>query len=507
MRVLVAVSAVAAVLVLAGCAGPSPAPAPERTAVPVDPGQAARTAEAAGDYGTAARAWQALAAATGSPDREAYQLRAAAAWQAAGDATSSQAVLAQTDVATLGDALIARKQILLARLAFGRDDPVAAAAALAPTRAFDLAPELAAERDGLLQQLPGTALAAMPAAGGDFVAVLLPYGGDLDAAAQAITAGLVAARLTAPSGPPLRFYASGDDAVASYRQAVADGAAVVIGPLQKAEVRALSAAPLARPTLALNNPGHSSGQINLYRLSLDPADEAAAGARWLTAAGYRRVAMLYVDDAWGRRLRNLYRQALQAQGGELVGAVPFDAGDTDFAPALRGLFAERLAAAQEAAPAVAGPQALIVVAAGADARQIMPQLAYVGLFDLPVLGTSRLWSGTANRTADADLDGLVFCDSPWALARHGAAGNDGALAGAGPVWPQLERSPPRLVALGADAYTLGHLLWQGRPVDALADGLTGALAMDIDGTLRRRVLDCARFSGGAPVLLTPGSRP
>lgn len=111
-------------------------------------------------------------------------------------------------------------------------------------------------------------------------------------------------------------------------------------------MRALAAAPLARPTLALNNPGHTSGQINLYRLSLDPADEAVAGARWLTGAGYRRVAMLYVDDAWGRRLRNLYRRALQAQGGELVGAVPFDAGDTDFAPALRGLFAERLAAAR-----------------------------------------------------------------------------------------------------------------------------------------------------------------
>jgi outer membrane PBP1 activator LpoA protein len=410
-------------------------------------------------------------------------------------------------VAKLGDALIARKQILLARLAFGRDDPVAAAAALAPTRALDLAPELAAERDGLLRQLPGTALAAMPAAGGDFVAVLLPYGGELDVAAQAITAGLVAARLADPSGPPLRFYASGDDAVSSYRQAVADGAAVVIGPLQKAEVRALAAAPLARPTLALNNPGHTSGQINLYRLSLDPADEAVAGARWLTGAGYRRVAMLYVDDAWGRRLRNLYRRALQAQGGELVGAVPFDAGDTDFVPALRGLFAERLAAARGADAAAGGPQALIVVAAGADARQIVPQLAYVGLFDLPVLGTSRLWGGTINRAADADLDGLVFCDSPWALARRSAAGTDGVLAGAGQIWPQLERSPPRLVALGADAYALGRLLWQGRPVDALADGLTGALAMDIDGTLRRQVLDCARFSGGAPVLLTAGSRP
>jgi hypothetical protein len=118
-------------LAIAGCAGPSPVPAPEHTAVSADPAQAARTAEAAGDYRAAARAWQTLAAGAGSPDREAYQLRAAAAWLTAGDAARSRAVLAQTDVAKLGDALIARKQILLARLAFGRDDPVAAAAALA----------------------------------------------------------------------------------------------------------------------------------------------------------------------------------------------------------------------------------------------------------------------------------------------------------------------------------------------------------------------------------------
>lgn len=481
---------------------------PERAAAPVDPEQAARAAETRGDYAAAAQAWLALASGSASPAREAYQLHAAAAWLAAGDPANSQAVLAQADVATLGDALIARKQILLARLALARDDPAGAADALAPTRLLDLPPALMAERDGLLAQVPaGAAAPGQSVAGGDFVAVLLPYGDELEAAAQAITAGLVAARLGDPSGPSLRFYSSGDDAVASYRRAVADGAAVVIGPLQKAEVRALAAMPLARPTLALNNPARTAGQINLYRLSLDPADEAAAGARWLTAAGYRRVAMLYVDDPWGRRLRTLYRQALEAQGGQLVGAVPFDAGDTDFAPALRSLFADRLASADPVIATESGPQALIVIAAGADARQIMPQLEYVGLFDLPVLGTSRLWNGNPNRAADADLGNLVFCDSPWALESRTDAGSPGPLAAATRVWPLLERSPPRLAALGADAYALGRLLWQGRSVDALPDGLTGALAMDVDGTLRRQVLDCARFSGGVPVVMTRGSFP
>lgn len=485
----------------------------------VDPEQPARDAEAIGDYGAAARAWQALAAGVPSPGREAYQLRAAAAWLAAGDTTSSQALLSQIDVALLGDELIARKQVLLARLALGRADPTAAAAALAPTRQLNLPPDLAAERDALFQQLPPDlrpAIAGPPLTGNDFLAVLLPYGGSLDNVAQAITAGIVAARLQDGSGPELRFYASGDDVVASYRQALADGAAAVIGPLQKTEVATLAKAPLPRPTLALNNPEPAVGQVNLYRISLDPADEAAAGAGWLAAAGYRDVAMLYVDDAWGRRQRDLYSAALAGQGGRLAGAVPFDAGDTDFSAALRGLFGARLAVTAPASPdlppaeplTVSGPQALIVIASAADARQIVPQLDYVGVFGLPVLTTSQVWSGSPDPAdAAADLENVVFCDSPWSLNKQTLSGNGGPLAEARLAWPQLDREPPRLVALGADAYAVGRELRLGHTVDALPDGMTGALGMDADGALHRRVLSCARFQRGVPVPLTPGGLP
>lgn len=517
---LLKLAAAALLLVVSGgCASPPPTPAPTPAQVVVDPEQPARDAEARGDFGAAAQAWQALAASRPSPGREAYQLRAAAAWLAAGDTTSSQALLGQIDVAPLGDALITQKQLLLARLALGRSDPAAAAAALAPTLELNPPPDLAAERDALVQRLPPGSFPATPgpAHGGDFLAVLLPYGGSLDSAAQAITTGIVAARLNDGSGPELRFYASGNDVVTSYRQALADGAAAVIGPLQKAEVAALAASPLPRPTLALNNPEPPVGQINLYRLSLDPADEAAAGAQWLAAVGHRDVAMLYVDDAWGRRQRDLYSAALTGQGGRLSGAVPFDAGDTDFSAALRGLFGARLAAtapaAQDApgvsptaAPTLPGPQALIVIASATDARQIVPQLAYVGIFGLPVLTTSQVWSGSPE-PADADLEDVVFCDSPWALNKQTLSGVGGPLAAARQAWPQLDREPPRLVALGADAYAVGRELRLGRTVDALSDGLTGSLSLDADGALHRRILACARFHGGVPQLLTPGGSP
>jgi outer membrane PBP1 activator LpoA protein len=503
---------VAALLVLAGCVSEPPAPPPEPAAqAPIDPEQAARDAEARGDFGAAARAWQTLAAERPSPGREAYQLRAASAWLAAGDASSSQALLSQIDARQLDPTQAAERQLLLARLALGRGDQTQAAGALAPIRGVELPPALASERDTLAQQLPAVRATApaRPVTGADFVAVLLPYGGGLDSAARAIGDGVLAARLADRGGPDLRFYTTGADAGAVYRQAIGDGAAAVIGPLQKPEVAALAAAPLPRPTLALNNPEPAIGQVNLYRLSLDPADEANAGAAWLTAAGYRDVALLFVDDAWGRRQRDLYAAAMQAQGGHVTVAAPFDAGDTDFSATLRRLFAARLSAGEAPAPTTAappGPQALIVVASATDARQIVPQLGYVGVFGLPVLTTSQVWNGQPAPPGDTDLDNVVFCDSPWVLG-GGQAGPAAALTAARGAWPALGQDAPRLVALGADAYAVAARLRLGDTVDALPDGLTGALALDADGTLRRQVLTCARFAGGSPVPLTPSGAP
>lgn len=504
---------VAALLSLAGCASAPPAPPPAPVVqAPIDPEQTARDAEAQGDFGAAARAWQTLAAERPSPGREAYQLRAASAWLAAGDTSSSQALLGQIDVGQLDATQAAERQLLLARLALGRGEQTQAAAAIAPIRGVKLPPALATERDALAQQLPaaGGAVPAPPAPGGDFVAVLLPWGGSLDGAARAIGDGVVAARLADHGGPDLRFYPTGADAAAAYRQAIGDGAAAVIGPLQKPEVAALAAAPLPRPTLALNNPEPATGQVNLYRLSLDPADEANAGAAWLTAAGYRDVALLFVDDSWGRRQRDLYAAAMQAQGGHVSVAAPFDAGNTDFSATLRRLFAARLSAGEAPASTTAtapGPQALIVVASATDARQIVPQLGYVGVFGLPVLTTSQVWNGQPAPPGDTDLDNVVFCDSPWVLGGGGQSGQAAAMTAARGAWPALAQDAPRLVALGADAYAVAARLRLGDTVDALPDGLTGALALDADGALRRQVLTCARFAGGAPVPLTPGGAP
>src|SRR5690606_28896371 len=50
-----------------------------------------------------------------------------------------------------------------------------------------------------------------------------------------------------------------------------------------------------------------------------------------------------------------------------------------------------------------------------EARLIRPQLRFHHAMDVPVVATSHVFTGTANATADQDMDGVRFVDMPWLL--------------------------------------------------------------------------------------------
>src|SRR5690554_7108230 len=60
---------------------------------------------------------------------------------------------------------------------------------------------------------------------------------------------------------------------------------------------------------------------------------------------------------------------------------------------------------------------LFLVALPQQARQIKPTLAFNFASDLPVYSTSHVYSGEPNPSKDRDLNGIVFCDTPWLLDR------------------------------------------------------------------------------------------
>ena len=137
----------------------------------------------------------------------------------------------------------------------------------------------------------------------------------------------------------------------------------------------------------------------------------------------------------------------------------------------------------------------------ADARQLMPQLAFHHGADLPVHATSHVWSGVPDPTNDRDLDGVVFGDMPWLAApsdsdRRLREQLESALAG-------TDSALLRLYAFGADAYRLATGLRRiAREPSAGIVGHTGRLSLDAGHRISRR-LTWTQFVDGVPAPYQP----
>jgi len=351
---------------------------------------------------------------------------------------------------------------------------------------------------------PGvTSRSAPPAAytPGERVAVLLPQTGRFAAAAGAVRAGMLAAEQEEDPGkrPALRFFDSSDDqnAAAMVRQAAAEGARLVIGPLQKQAVDQLAAAPfLPVTTLALNvASGAHLPPPQLYQFALSPEDEAVAVANQAWAKGYRRVSILYPDGPWGGRLARAFREQWDKLGGQVVGGEVYDPSGDNFAQPIQRLLS--MDGASQGQPL--GRQFIFLVATAPKAREIWPQMQQAaGSYVPPVFCTSHIHGSQFDPQADRDLTGLYFVDIPWLIgpspdepaSRRDLERNLG----------QAQGDYVRLYAMGIDAYRLGpRLAYMASHPDATLKGETGTLRLDPLRRVRRK-LPLARMTPSGPVL-------
>lgn len=129
------------------------------------------------------------------------------------------------------------------------------------------------------------------------------------------------------------------------------------------------------------------------------------------------------------------------------------------------------------------------------ARGIIPALKFHHAGDLPVYATSHVYSGSLDRNADRDLDGVIFCDLPWTLTS-----NNTFKASFDTTWKD-QRVYTRLFALGVDAYNIVQNLKYLQSHDyARFSGETGNISMDENQRLHRELL-WAQFRNGVPVYL------
>ncbi|MBX3701746.1 MAG: penicillin-binding protein activator [Dokdonella sp.] len=327
------------------------------------------------------------------------------------------------------------------------------------------------------------------------VALLLPQSSTVAAVAQSIRDGFMTAWFADPPAqrPQLRIYDSGrnsQDAIAAYRQAVADGADRVVGPLLREAVGALFHESLTAPLLALNHP--DTGEVppaGSAEYGLLPEAEGAQVAERMLQRGIHQAAIMRADADWANRAASAFRAQFEAAGGAIAAQVQLADKDINYAAPIREATASL---AQD------GTAAVFISLRPQQARLLVAQLRAARVA-VPVLATSHIYAGDANATLDRDLNGVEFCDAPWLFGP--IAGRPDRSA----VTAQIDSANGaggRLFAFGMDAYALlPYIDWLVAHPDAYLNGATGQLTADHFGRVHRLV-GWARFDNGLAVPVT-----
>lgn len=338
------------------------------------------------------------------------------------------------------------------------------------------------------------------------IALLLPLQGKFRQSAIAIQNGFMTAhfaatakRSSAATSPAIRLYDSTDTRqfMDVYRKAVAEGAEIVVGPLQKENVHqlTLNRGPLPVPTIALNTDDSSSETpSNLFQFGLSPEDDAREIALQARSRGLVHVAILYQSSPWGERAATAFSDAWQSQGGEIKVSTRFESSPQTLANTIKNLLqVNQSEARNRELRRVMGNEAefephrrqdidfIYLVASPEQARLIKPLLNFYYADDLPVYSGSQLFTGEADPAKDRDLDGILFCDVPWMLAEP-----DKLKRALLEAWPKSNPRYFRLNALGADAYRLQarlHMLTQTG--NAGLSGATGNLQIGERNRIQR----------------------
>lgn len=347
------------------------------------------------------------------------------------------------------------------------------------------------------------------------IALVLPLASRFGQAARAFHDGFLAMHEanSAPDKPEVRVYDYGADAELAgtyYDLAASEQADVIVGPLGRAAVAAISSGGgvrLSRPTILLGS-ADIALPSRVLQLALDPAEEARAAARRAFADGHRRAAVLFPATPHGRRLGDAFVLAFQELGGAIADLRSFKNRGGDYSRLIRGLLhldqshgrMRRLAATlgeknfKFAARRRRDIDCIFLAADYANGRIIKPQINFHRGHDVPVYATAEIYAGKPDPALDADLNGVRFGDMPWMTQ------NAGLVAG---LRARLQKNfagrytlLDRLYALGVDSYRLVFRIGGAWP--AQWPGVSADLSLREDGRVMR-TLNWRQFSRGLAV--------
>ncbi|THB74323.1 MAG: hypothetical protein D6B28_02210 [Gammaproteobacteria bacterium] len=347
------------------------------------------------------------------------------------------------------------------------------------------------------------------------IAVLLPLSGKYSAAASAIRDGILAGYFKdfRAERPEIVFYDTDntlDSAATIYRQAVGDGADLVLGPLRKNILEDLAAVDnLPTPVLGLNYlPEYYEPKPNFIQFGLLPEDEAVQAAIYAYEDGYKNAVVLVPNTDWGQRQADAFANKLEELGGKVLEENYFDTKVNDFSRSIKALLnIDASGQRYRALVSTFGKKVefeprrrqdvdfIFLAATPRQARLVRPQFNFHLASRIPIYATSSIYSGVEDTKADQDLNGASFVDMPWVLGSDN--NNDHIEMRA--YWPNRMKRYQRLFAMGLDAYQLiPNLAAMITNSDIRKKSNTGIL--NVENNRIRRTLDIADFRRGKPQL-------
>jgi outer membrane PBP1 activator LpoA protein len=440
-----------------------------------------------GDKAGAAESYFRAAAAYPSPQRERIILQAAEITASMGDTKATNRYLSGISPSALDGENRGRHAYVLALLALQQNNPSLALSTL-PTNLAGLSPALREKVQHIrtrAQQLGGKSGGqvnvqnAMIPDSSNHIAVLLPQSGALGGVSQDIIQGMQSARSSLGGDSSVQLYdVSAGGAVAQYQKAVAEGADIIVGPLDKESLAQLLAQPqiLTKPILSLN---YLTSTHNipgaLYQFGLLPEDEARQVADFALSRGQRSAIILTPASSWGERVAGAFQAAYQGKGGQVVA-------HQSYADAPSGSYMQDV---QSALASAQGRASMIFLAASPTQARMMKPLLSAQAASLPVYATSHIFSGRTDPSQDNDLDGIIYTEIPWVLEamQNGTLNNS---------------KYPRMFALGMDAFLIAKNLPSiARNPGARVNGKTGNISLASNRQIQRTLL-FATFASGLP---------
>ncbi|MEB4592139.1 penicillin-binding protein activator [Candidatus Thiothrix sp. Deng01] len=437
----------------------------------------------------AAQTYYAAAARYPSPQRERVILQAAEIAASIGDVNLTNSYLAKTPVSALDGENRGRLAYVKALLALQQNNPTLALRTL-PTNLDSLSPALREKVKHVQQRaqaMAGGAAAqtiqqAIVPTSVNRIAALLPQSGSLGGVSQEIYRGIEAARNNLASDASVRMYdVNASGALTQYQRAVADGADIIVGPLDKESLAQLLTQPqiLTKPLLSLNYLTNSRNIPGaLYQFGLLPEDEARQVAEFASARGQRTAIIMAPASSWGERLANAFHTAYQAKGGQVINIQQYPDNPSN----------AYMQNVQNAMAATQGRASMVFLAASPSQARLMRPLLAAQAPGVPVYATSHIFSGRIDPGKDADLDGIIYTEIPWVIeALQAGSLNNSAF--------------PRMYALGMDAFLIAKNLPSiARNPNTQVNGKTGSIRLARNREIQRKLL-MATFINGVPQAL------